>query len=172
MRKLNHSQNNIHFKNGLRLVKWWRYHQQITSGRFSNQKGASKVPSFLLDLLCANAHLQAPHNNSYPELLYKWFRHLTQMAQKRTPIHFGNMNHSVINADADWCVIDPKDATNNVVANWAPHKVKELTIWLQRSRDLMAQAIHHDSDGRHDDSLKCLKALFGPSIKTQCKHLT
>ncbi len=172
VRKLNRSQNNIHFNNGLRLVKWWRYHQQITSGTFSNQGGQSKVPSFLLDLLCASAHLQAPNNQSYPELLYKWFRHLTRMAQQRVPIHFGNMGQAALNHATEWCVIDPMDATNNVVAKWAPHKVKELASWLQRSRDLMAQAIHYDSDGQHDASMQCLKALFGPSIKTQCKHLS
>lgn len=170
VRNLNGQGKHIHFNNGLRLVKWWRYNQQITSRIFRNDKAADKVPSFLLDLLCARAYLDLPKKNNYPEMLYDWFRYLYDVCQQRKPVVFGNDRGRSTN-NAIWQVIDPKDFTNNVVAEWHPHQVNELARWFQRGRDLMIQAIHFDQDGAHDRSMQCLTKLFGPSMKTACKHL-
>lgn len=171
VRKLNRRGGHVHFNHGLRLVKWWRYNQQIHSSIFTNNKGAEKIPSFLLDLLCAKAYLECPKSSTYPTMLYHWFKYLCRVTQNRQPVWFEN-RAAVHNAGtALWQVIDPIDARNNVVEKWPPHKIDELARWFQRGRDLMMQALHYDYDAQAEQSLNCLKELFGPSIKTQCKHL-
>lgn len=172
VRNLNRKGASIHFNNCLRLVKWWRYNQQISSGIFRNDPGSEKVPSFLLDLLCAKAYLQPSANDSYPGILYEWFKYLHQVIRQRKPVLFNHSEPQHINNPALWYVIDPMDHSNNVVEKWPAYKIDELARWFQRGRDLMMEAIHYDSDGQDEKSLNCLKELFGPSIKTQCKQPT
>lgn len=169
IKNLNRQGTHVHFNNGLRLMKWWRYHQQIDSKVFKNDPGAEKVPSFLLDLLCAKAYLETPQVQTYPEMLYNWFRYLSQVINNLEPIYFGDSCPENDKGTVLWQVIDPMDISNNVVEKWAPYKIRELAEWLQDSRNLMMQAMHLDSDGKTDQSLNYLKKLFGPSIQTQCK---
>ncbi len=166
VRALNRRGKYIHFNNGLRLVKWWRYHQQISSHVFRNDSGQDKVPSFLLDLLCAKAYLQTAVKNNYAEMLYQWFSYLADVTRNRRPIYFENGGTD--ERTSHWQVIDPMDATNNLVAKWPAYKMDELATWFQQARDYMAVAIHYDLNNQHDQSLNALKKLFGPSIKTQC----
>lgn len=171
VRNLNRKGEHLHFNNCLRLVKWWRYNQQINSKIFWNDRGSEKVPSFLLDLLCAKAYLQPATQESYPAMLYQWFKYLCHVTQNRVPVVFGDNSSQHTGNTALWRVIDPMDASNNVVEKWPAHKIDELAQWFQQGRDRMMQAMHYDSDGKADESLNCLKELFGPSIKTQCKQL-
>ncbi len=168
VQNLNRQGNHIHFNNGLRLVKWWRYHQQIESKVFQNKVGVDKVPSFLLDLLCAKAYLETPKPESYPEMLYKWFSFLYDIVHNRKPVYFENSQPKTHPHSTNWQVIDPLDPLNNVVEKWQPHKIEELANWLQNARNNMMQAMICDKDGNADQSLNHLKKLFGPSIK-QCK---
>ena len=172
IRNLNRQGGPIYINNGLRLVKWWRYHQQTNSKIFRNSGGGDKVPSFLLDLLCAKAFMESPRCYSYPEMLYQWFKYLARVTRNREPVLFGPERKAPVAIASNWQVIDPVDPTNNVVENWALYQIKELAEWFKEGRDLMMQAMHFDSDGRPDDSLNCLKKIFGPSIKTNCKQPT
>lgn len=170
IRNLNRQGEHIHYNNGLRLVKWWRYNQQINSRIFRNDRSTDKVPSFLLDLLCAKAYMELPAPQGYPDMLYQWFKYLHEVTRQRKPVLFEHKDSARIRSTAPWCVIDPMDTANNVVEKWPAHKVDELARWFQRGRDLMMQAMHFDHDGKADESLNCLKELFGPSIKTHCKQ--
>lgn len=168
VRELNSQGKHIHFNNGLRLVKWWRYHQQIGPGIFQNKPGKEKVPSFLLDLICAKAYLETPKPKNYAEMLYEWFDLLYDIVRHRKPVYFGDNQANIPKGLENWQVIDPLDSTNNVVEKWAPHQINELAKWLQNARNNMLQAIICDKDGNADQSLNYLKQLFGPSIK-QCQ---
>jgi hypothetical protein len=168
VKELNSQGKHIHFNNGLRLIKWWRYHQQIESRIFHNNRNSEKIPSFLLDLLCAKAYLETPRPDNYPEMLYEWFSFLYDTVQHHKSVHFGNDQPKTHKDQAIWQVIDPLDSSNNVVEKWPPYKINELAKWLQHARDNMIQAIILDNEGKADQSLNYLKQLFGPSIK-ECK---
>jgi hypothetical protein len=60
MKSRNRSSNDregvVRFNDCLRLVKWWRYQRQTESHVFGNGSSDKKIPSFLLDLLCAKAY--------------------------------------------------------------------------------------------------------------------
>ncbi len=170
VKELNGKGKHIHFNNGLRLVKWWRYHQQLSSPYLNNSPTGKKVPSFLLDLLCARAYKDIhPRKETYPEMIYEWFKHLHLVCDQRQTVHFMEKGRSRKASDAPWQVIDPKDPNNNVVANWQDFQIRELARWFEHGRDCMIRAIHHDMSGNQDASLQCLTEVFGPSFKTQCR---
>lgn len=161
----------VRFNDCLRLVKWWRYHQQSQSGIFGNGDNDEKIPSFLLDLLCAKAYDQVKVSETYAETLARWFGYLANMVRKRYEILFNDfIKKHQARDEALWKVIDPMDDTNNVVKNWPNFKIDELAEWLEKSRDLMNQAIRYDREGDDQGSMNSLVDLFGNSIKNQCKN--
>lgn len=161
----------VRFNDCVRLVKWWRYQQQSQSGIFGNGDDDEKVPSFLLDLLCAKAYDELSVCETYAETLARWFSYLANVARFRKEVLFDDFiaNHKA-REEALWKVIDPMDDTNNVLQNWKDSKIDELTEWLEGARDCMAQAIRHDREGDDSASLGCLVMLFGNSIENHCKN--
>lgn len=172
----NESSNNIEgvvrFNNCLRLVKWWRYHQQSLPGQFGNGDNDDKVPSFLLDLLCAKAYDQCSVQDTYAETLARWFSYLAHVVRNREEILFDDCitNHKQ-RTDAKWKVVDPMDDTNNVVKNWPDYKINQLAEWFENARDRTGQAIRHDREEDDQGSMNCLVQLFGNSINNQCKDV-
>lgn len=160
----------VRFNDCLRLVKWWRYHQQSQSGIFGNGENDEKIPSFLLDLLCAKAYDELKVKDTYAETLSRWFGFLYNLVRNRREVLFNDFIKKHKERDqALWKVIDPMDDTNNVTKNWADDRIDELAEWLETSRDRMNQAIRHDREGDDKASLDCLVELFGNPIKTHCK---
>lgn len=162
----------VRFNECVRLVKWWRYQRQSDSGVFGNGNNDPKVPSFLLDLLCAAAYDSESVCETYAETLARWFGFLAHTVRNCHEIIFSDfIKRHQSRAWARWKVIDPMDDTNNVVKNWPDYKIDELAEWFEKGRDEMMRAIRYDGDGDDVASLKSLVALFGNSIKNQCKDL-
>lgn len=162
----------ILFNDCLRLIKWWRYHQQSLPGQFGNGENDDKVPSFLLDLLCAKAYDELSVRDTYVETLARWFSYLADVVRRRKEVLFDDcIRRHEQRAEAKWKVIDPMDDTNNVVKNWPDYKINELAEWFENARDRMSEAIRHDREGEDQLSMNCLVQLFGNSINNQCKGI-
>ena len=159
----------VKFNECLRLVKWWRTERQEYSGVFGNGKSDKKVPSFLLDLLCAYAYDQRSVDKTYPATLAMWFGLLANVVCNRKDVIFGNSSSSIQSSGALWRVIDPVDNENNVVAKWTNVEINELARWFEDSRDKINSAIRYDEEGADSASLDCLVAIFGNAFKNNCK---
>ncbi|UTW61726.1 hypothetical protein KFE98_17195 [bacterium SCSIO 12741] len=172
IRKRNRSSNEVEgvvrFNDCLRLVKWWRYHMQSESDVFGNHEGDKKVPSFLLDLLCAKAYDKLGVKATYAETLFEWFDYLTEVVRDGLPVVFGNHQPS---DTWNWEVIDPMDRSNNIAEDWCICEIDELTYWLNDSANQISNAIASDSLKNDSESLLYLTFLFGDSIKNQCKNV-
>lgn len=156
----------VKFNECVRLIKWWKYEQQDKSNVFGNEEGDEKIPSFLLDLLCAFAYDSTSVDKTYSGTLAKWFGFLANVVRNRKDVKFNNEAFSNVGL---WNVIDPVDSDNNVVKNWSNIKLNELARWLEDSRDEMNRAIRFDEQGEDKSSLDCLVKIFGNSFKNHCE---
>lgn len=162
----------VRFNECVRLMKWWRYQQQSESSIFGNSENDKKIPSFLMNLLCAHAYDKLGVKETYAGTLAEWFGLLHHVTHQKSDVVFDDFSkkHS-ISQEATWRVIDPVDDSNNIVQNWSRTMVAELSDWLSQSRDRMIEAIRHDCEGNDQKSLDCLVQLFGNSISNQCKEI-
>ncbi len=156
----------VKFNECVRLIKWWKYEQQEKSNIFGNEEGDEKIPSFLLDLLCAFAYDTTSVDKTYSGTLAKWFGFLANVVRNRKDVKFKNETFSNTSL---WNVIDPVDSDNNLVKNWSNIKLNELARWLEDSRDEMNRAIRFDEQGEDKSSLDCLVKIFGNSFKNHCE---
>ncbi len=162
----NNLQGVVKYNRCIRLVKWWRYEQQSGSGIFGNEEDDEKVPSFLLDLLCAEAFARCSVQKTYPETLASWFSYLAHVVRNRESVFFSDYSRTQPEkGDAKWLVADPVDPTNNVVSKWQNDKINELASWFESARSKMIQAIRKDADQDHTGSMDCLVPLFGTAFK-------
>ena len=158
-------QGSVAFNECVRLFKWWRYQRQTESYILSNEAGARKVPSFLLDLLCAKAFDTVGVSGDYLTTLQRWFQCLSGWVESRRTILFDDfINYHQQRAIAAWHVIDPMDDRNNVVKNWSWREIDELARWLRQSELWLNQVIEQDRRG--EDVMNLLIKVFGPAFKT------
>lgn len=158
----------VKFNECLRLVKWWRTVQQEESSVFGNGDDDEKVPSFLLDLLCAHAYDVQSVDKTYPATLAMWFGYLANVVRNRKDVIFNSSGTTATNG-ALWKVIDPMDKTNNVVAKWTGVKINELARWLEDSRDELNRAIRNDETSQDNASMDSLVKIFGNAFKNNCE---
>lgn len=161
----------VKFNECVRLIKWWRYQRQTESDLFGNGENDEKVPSFLINLLCAKAYDELGVKATYADTLKAWFSFLAHVVRERIPIVFDDfIKRHVQNISGNWQVIDPMDDSNNITKNWSDYKIDEVAEWFERGRDKIMEAIRRDEDGDDTGSLNCLVELFGNSIKNHCKN--
>lgn len=154
----------VKYNECIRLIKWWRYEQQEHSNIFGNEEGEDKVPSFLLDLLCAIAYDNRSVDKTYPATLAMWFGFLANVVRNRKDVIFNGLGE-VKHNEANWRVIDPIDNTNNLVGSWNSAKINELARWLENARDEMNRAIRYDEMGDDIESMRSLVKLFGNAFE-------
>ena len=69
--------------------------------------------------------------------------------------------------NAVWSVLDPVNATNNVVpAEWGNIELSELADWFEAARDAMARVVSLEMAGRAGEIETVLSKLFGAAIIT------
>lgn len=162
----------VKFNQCLRLVKWWRYVQQMDSGVFGNGEDDDKVPSFLLDLLCAKAFDEKGVEKTYADTLAKWFSYLAHIVGERKLVDFTDYSTDApAVGSAIWYVADPVDKTNNVVKSWNKTKVDELGDWFKRARTKINEAVQKDGEEDHSASMEAMVALMGNAFKNQTKDI-
>lgn len=175
IKKRNKSSNEIEgvvkFNQCVRLIKWWKYQRQAESSIFGNEERDEKVPSFLINLLCAKAYDELGVEATHADTLKTWFSFLAHVVRNKLRIDFDDFisNHKITNP-SNWTVIDPMDDTNNITKNWSEHKIDELATWFEKGRDKIMEAIRRDEEDDDSGSLNCLVELFGNSIKNHCKN--
>lgn len=160
----------VRFNECLRLIKWWKYEQQEHSGVFGNEKDDEKVPSFLLDLLCASAYDSRTVDKTYATTLAKWFGYIANVVRNRKDVLFGKSVVIPANSAHLWKVIDPVDNGNNIVANWDNAKINELARWFENARDEMNRAIRYDEQGDDVACMESLVKLFGNAFKNNAEE--
>lgn len=160
----------VKFNECLRLIKWWRTEQQEHSGVFGNGDGEKKVPSFLVDLLCAYAYDNRSVDKTYPSTLAMWFGLLANLVRNRKDVIFTtSTNGSAASNGVLWRVLDPVDNSNNIVANWSNAQINELARWFEDARDELNRAIRYDEQGEDNASMDCLVKIFGSAFKNNCQ---
>lgn len=151
------------FNDMVRLYKWWREQKQQSTNE------SLTLPSFLINLLCAQAFKACGVNTTYPQTLANWFSYLAHVVKNRGTIWFQDYyTSSKPDASKAWNVLDPVMPDNNVVKGWSGWQVDELADWLQEGAEIMNRAIVADIEGRDSDSLKEMKLLFGKIFSSHC----
>ena len=163
----------VKFSDMVRLFKWWRYHQQETSGVFGNEQYDHKVPSFLLDILCAKAFDEHGVKSTYPETLAMWFACIEDIVHRRVPVVFDDYYKAwEEDSNAHWTVLDPVDKENNIVGNmakWSNRAIDELAEWLADGRDRTNRSIRLTMQGKEVEAKAEMVALFGNAYNNHCE---
>lgn len=162
-RKSNSTDGVVAFNDVIRLMKWWRYHKQKTSGE------TITVISFLIDLLSAKAYDTCNVEENYPQTLSNWFSFLAHTVKTKETVWFKDY-YSLPKPDSSktWNVLDPVTSDNNIVKKWGAWEVEELSDWLQEASEIMNRAMVADIQGRDADALEQMKLLFGKIFASHC----
>ncbi|HLP56579.1 MAG TPA: CBASS oligonucleotide cyclase [Fluviicola sp.] len=153
----------VTFNDCIRLLKWWRRVKEIECDE------NLCLPSFLINLLGAQAYNNCSDDTTYPQTLANWFSFLASTVRKKETIWFDDY-YSKPEPDEykSWNVIDPVMPGNNIVKSWPGYQVDQLADWLQEAAETMNRAIVADMQERHADSLVHLQQLFGTIFSSHC----
>lgn len=170
-RKSNEIAGVVLFNECLRLVKWWRYFEQEKSGVFGNGENDEKVPSFLLDMLCAKAFDELGVKTTYAETLHQWFGYLGYVIKSRETIYFTDYTSTKPDSTGTaWYIADPVNPVNNIVKRgWQNYHLDELTKWFEDAHYELSRAIRYDDEGDDVASLESLTKIFGNPFKNNCE---
>lgn len=153
----------VTFNDCIRLLKWWRSVKEIETNE------SLSLPSFLINLLSAEAYKVCGDDTTYPQTLANWFSYLAYKVKSREIIWFNDYyNSQNDNGYTPWAVLDPVMADNNIVKSWAGYEVDELAEWFQEAAETMNRAIVADTEGRDSDSLGHMQELFGTIFSSHC----
>lgn len=155
----------VRFTECVRLLKWWREFRQ------DHARVIEYVPSILLDLLCAHAYDRCSVEATYAGTLARWFDLLTGTVRRRELVAFADFGPKPLAPPgAHWAVLDPVNATNNIVSQWSAFQVEELGDWLEEGFDTINRAIAADHQDDDTESLESLIELFGNPFKHYCEE--
>ena len=149
-----------------RLLKWWR------CIRLGESAVLEKVSTILIELLCASAFDRLGVKETYTDTLHEWFAWLAHVTAKRVSVKFDDYptvesKPGAHRVNAVWSVLDPVNATNNVVpAEWGNIELSELADWFEAARDAMARVVSLEMAGRAGEIETVLSKLFGAAIIT------
>lgn len=146
----------VKFNECVRLLKWWREFRVDESNLFE------EVPSIAIELICGKVYDLHGVKFNYADTLAQWFGRAAHIIRNREPIFF---NEDFSKTDETWKVIDPQNATNNIVAKWKGYQIDELADWFEQARDLCNQLLRQDLLDDRSGSLATLVELFGTPIQ-------
>jgi hypothetical protein len=147
----------VKFNECVRLFKWWR--EVVTEGE------VDRLPSMMVDLLCASAFDRLGVQRTYPDTLLQWFGYLASAVERRAPTYFSDYTqwHSPPK-HPPWQVVDPVNGTNNVAGKFTDLEVTTLAGWFSDARDALALAISQDLDEDQNGAISSLVPVFGNPI--------
>lgn len=153
----------VKFNECVRLFKWWRILLQ-------SNDSVRKIPSIVIDLLCAMAYDNCSVQYTYPETLARWFGYLHNHVGKRKVIYFKDYQtwSSPPVGDDLWYVVDPVSSENNITKNWKNWEIDGLAEQLLIAHDQIIRAITCCNTGDDVGSLQALVQVFGSSLKSHC----
>lgn len=150
----------VKFNEVVRLVKWMREARQSTS------EVLPEVPTIVIDLLCARAFDDHGVSETYTETLHMWFGKIAHIARGRKRVDFTDfIDPSGSKVVADWLILDPTNANNNVVPRgWKNLQLQEFATWFEDARDGMARVVAADVQGRDSAIVTELTEIFGAAF--------
>lgn len=171
-RRSNELRGRVKFNECVRLVKWCREFRQSSANTPNGSPELPRVPSFLLELLCAHAYETCEVEETYAVTLLRWFRHMSGVARQRTRVAFRDFPPLSVSTGQPvpsiWEALDPVNPDNNIVATWNRQNIDALAAWLENAATTLEHAIQCDREGRDAQSLGYLVKLFGTPIKHHC----
>lgn len=156
----------VKFNDCVRLMKWWRY------VRIGPNSSIVEVRTTLIDLLCASVYDRLSVAPTYTETLSRWFGWLAHVAEQRLPVEFSDYVSveplsKVQQGNAQWRVIDPVNANNNVVHSaWGNIELSEFASWFGEGRDHFNRLIAQEQEGNDGKVDEILSTLFGTAVIT------
>lgn len=165
-RESNEQEGRVKFNECVRLLKWWREFRDDPVGG----PDSLRVPSMLIELLCAHAYDAKRVEPSYESTLLHWLQHMTDVVRQRKRVVFSDFV-SPARAPASaaaWEVLDPVNPSNNIVSRWSWQDIDKLAHWLTQACSVLDAATRANAAGDDTLSLKHLVDLFGTPIKHHC----
>jgi hypothetical protein len=150
----------VPFNDCIRLVKWLRDLRQ------SERPTARRVPTFLLELLCAHAYDACKVEKTFPETLAKWFDFMGKTAKNRQRVSFTDFVTQSPPSSGVWGVFDPAFSDSNVVGKWKVDQIDELATWFEKLQKATNEVIGADIAGSETMVRDKLVALFGEPMKS------
>jgi len=149
----------VQFNDCIRLVKWLRDMRQ------SEKPTARRMPTFLLELLCAHAYDHCKVEKTFPETLAKWIGHIGKVVRNRQRVSFTDFVTQPPPSSGAWGVFDPAFSDSNVVVKWKADQIDELATWFEKLHKTMNEVIGADIAGNETMVREKLVALFGEPMK-------
>lgn len=145
-----------HFKQVIRLVKWWVKQQK-------NEDDSFRFKSFMVELICAHLLDNGLDFSNYPTVLQKIFTYIVQSKLEQPIVFTDYYNSDDIdeNTDAEIKIYDPVNPVNNIASNYSKLEVNKIIIAATEALDAITEARFATTKKR---SIDMWKIIFGPSF--------
>lgn len=145
-----------HFRQVVRLVKWWVHQQKVKDSTF-------RFKSLMVELICAHLVDNDLDMSDYPTALQKIFAYIVQTGLKKPIIFNDYYSVSDVSDDIEGVIkiLDPVNPTNNVGAKYTETERVKIVTEATEALDALTEAQFATTKER---SLEMWKAVFGPSF--------
>jgi tRNA nucleotidyltransferase (CCA-adding enzyme) len=133
----------VHYRQVIRLVKWWVQEQKIANADF-------KFKSYLAELICARQLDAGTDLTGYPEALAGFFSYIVESGLRRPVIFEDYYRRSAVPASAHgvMTVIDPVNPSNNVVRQYTEADRQTVVAAAQGALDALDEAAYAAGKGQ------------------------
>ena len=146
-----------HFRQVVRLVKWWVRNQKINNAAF-------RCKSFLVELICAHLADAGLDMSDYPVALEAVFAYIVTSGLKKrisfTDYYKASELPSPTGAEIE--VFDPVNPDNNITSRYTANDVLQITEAANDALDALSEAHYSTTQGR---AVERWKSVLGPSFK-------
>lgn len=151
----------VKFNECVRLVKWWRVIRSNESGLYA--------PSFLIDLLCADAFDAYGVTEHYPETMALWSARMAHVVSEQQRVAFSDFQDIPKKKGTGWEVLDPVNQENNIASRFGRADLETLADWFDEARDGWQRIQAHEKRGQESSMQAELEVLFGKPFKNHCE---
>jgi len=146
-----------HFRQVVRLVKWWARGQKQTRDDF-------RFKSFMIELICAHLADTGVDMSDYPDALEEFFAYIVTTGLSEQIAFTDNYSTAEITVDqtAPIRFIDPVNPENNVAARYSEADRRAIVEAAYDALDAINEAMASDTKAR---AVKCWQDVFGTSFR-------
>lgn len=149
---------NVSFNDCIRLFKWWRYFQQ-------EKNNYLKVPSVIIEMLCAKAFDNCSVENNYVGTFAIWSAYLANFFKNNKNIYFLDYVSAPEISEYSFGIYDPTNNENNFIRNWSQIEIDYLIEWFEEARDICNRIRRAEIDNDENDAVNSFIELFGNPFK-------
>lgn len=145
-----------HFKQVIRLLKWWVRQQKLKDNSF-------KFKSLMVELVCAHLLDGGLDFSDYPTALQKVFTYIIQTSLKQPIIFTDYYKSSDVSQDVDGeiKIYDPVNPTNNIASKYTSVERDKIIVAATEALDAITEARFATTKER---AVNMWKIIFGPSF--------